>query len=157
MAILLPALSGCFSLTDGEPWPAPAFTVTDTDGIVHNLTDYRGRVLVVDIMATWCKPCQAEMPHLATIRDAYPEDQVALLSIDGDPSETRDQLAGFKRRFNAPWAFALDTDNVRGKLELTILPKLVIIDPEGNVVFENQGETYPVAMARVINRYVEGA
>ncbi len=154
--VALPAvlivLAGCLGLGAQAAWRAPDFEVTDTDGVTHNLSkDYSGRVLIVDIMATWCKPCEDEMPHLAAIRDAYPEDQVAILSIGGDRSESAAQLAAYRARFDAKWPFARDTDGIIEKLDLSILPKLVIIDPAGFVVYENQGETFPVAMTRVID------
>ena len=136
--------------------PAPPFEVVDLDGVPHNLTRYQGQVLILDLMATWCVPCIAQMEHLNDIRDAYPPEKVQILSVDTDPSETREQLLRFREQYGGErWPFAFDTDDMDAKLGVRILPKLVIIDPEGVIVFEAQGEAYPAAMARVINRYVE--
>ena len=137
--------------------PAPAFTLVDTEGQVHNLTTAEGKVLVIDLMATWCVPCIAQMEHLNALRDAYPEDQVQILSVGTDAGESEDQLLRFKEQYDGRWPFARDTDQVARKLGLRILPKLVIISPTSEIVFEAQGEVYPAAMARVINRYVEAS
>lgn len=151
------ALAGCVGSLTGvkDPWPAPDFTVTDTAGVTHNLTEYEGRVLVLDLMATWCGPCKDQMPHLKKVREAYPEDKVAILSIGSDPSESNEDLDRFMQVFDADWPIAMDTDGIARKYDMKIIPKLVVIDPDGNVVFENQRETYPAVLARVLDEHVE--
>lgn len=144
--------AGC--LGQGER-PAPAFELIDLEGNPHNLTLHEGKVIVLDLMATWCVPCIAQMEHLNVIRDAYPEEKLVILSVDTDTRETREQLERFQERYDGDWPFAFDTDEVSRKYGLRILPKLIIISPDGRIVFEAQGEAYPAAMARVINQYVE--
>lgn len=144
--------AGC--LAQG-PKPAPDFSVVDFDGVAHNLTTMKGKVVIVDLMATWCVPCIAQMDHLNTVRDAYSEEDVMILSIDTDRSDSMEMLDAWMERNNARWPYAFDSDGVAQKLGLRILPKIVIINPESEIVFETQGEAYPAAMARVINRYAE--
>lgn len=156
----LPALALALALLAAgclqqEPKPAPDFTVVDFDGNAYNLTTMKGKVVIVDLMATWCVPCIAQMKHLNVVRDAYREEDVMILSIDTDRSETMEMLEAWMERNDARWPYAFDTDRVSQKLELRILPKIVIISPESQIVFETQGESYPAAMARVINRYAE--
>lgn len=146
------ATAGCLN---EAPKPAPDFMVVDFDGYAHNLTTMQGKVVIVDLMATWCVPCIAQMEHLNTVRDAYAEEDVMILSIDTDRSESMAQLERWMDQNDARWPYAFDTDGVSQKLKLKILPKIVIIDPESRIVFETQGEAYPAAMARVINRYAE--
>lgn len=151
--VVIPLLAaGCLNQV---PKPAPDFAVVDFDGYQHNLTTMRGKVVIVDLMATWCVPCIAQMEHLNTVRDAYAEEDVMILSIDTDRSESMAQLERWMEQNKARWPYAFDTDGVAQKLKLKILPKIVIIDPESQIVFETQGEAYPAAMARVINRYAE--
>lgn len=148
VVVLGPGLAGC--LRGSEPFPGPDFAIVDTDGAPHNLSAYAGRVLILDLMATWCVPCQAEMGHLREVRAAYPESEVAILSVGTDPSESDAQLEDFRDRFGGTWPFARDTDGVSRKYELGIIPKLIVIDPQGRVVFENAGETYPAAIGQAI-------
>lgn len=154
LAIVAILTAGCLA---PRTRPAPDFIVTDFEGNVHNLTTMRGSVAIIDLMATWCVPCIAQMEHLNDIRSAYPEDRVQILSIDTDQGESMAQLQDWMTRNHARWPYAIDNDGVSQKLGLRILPKIVIIDPAGTIVFEAQGEVYPAAMARVLNRYAEPA
>lgn len=144
--------AGCLAQ---EPRPAPEFSVMDFDGNLHNLTTMQGKVVIVDLMATWCLPCVAQMKHLNTVRDAYREEDVMILSIDTDRSEGMDRLQAWMAQNNARWPYGFDSDRIAQKLEMRILPKIVIISPDSQIVFEAQGEAYPASMARVINRYAE--
>lgn len=147
-------VAGCLAQ---DTKPAPEFTVIDFDGNLHNLTTMQGKVVVVDLMATWCLPCVAQMEHLNTVRDAYREEDVMILSIDTDRSEGMDRLQTWMEQNNARWPYGFDSDRIAQKLEMRILPKIVIISPDSEIVFETQGEAYPASMARVINRYAEPA
>lgn len=151
--------SGCFASLTGDPAPKPAppFRVVDTQGAPHDLASYNGSVLVIDLMATWCVPCQAEMEHLKTVRASYPPGKLQILSIDTDSTESPEQIDAFAKRFGATWPFATDYDSIARDYGLRILPKLIIVSPDGQIVFENQGETYPAAIARVANRYIGAA
>lgn len=145
-------LAGCLNDVDK---PAPEMRIVDFEGNLHNLTTMQGKVVIIDLMATWCVPCIAQMKHLNEVRDAYAEEDVMILSIDTDRSETMDQLSRWMEQNNARWPYAFDNDNVAQKLGLRILPKIVILSPESRIVFETQGEAYPATMARVINQYAE--
>lgn len=149
------ALGGCLAALDGfpEPRPAPGFDLVATDGTRLDLSSYEGRFLVLDLMATWCIPCVAEMDHLRTVRGGYGEAELAILSVGTDASETDAHLDAFRQRHGGTWPFARDTDGVARKYGLAILPKLIVVDPAGRVVYENQGETYPAAIARIVNHY----
>lgn len=145
-------VAGCLSDVDK---PAPEMDIVDFDGNYYNLTTMQGKVVIIDLMATWCVPCVAQMKHLNEVRDAYPEDKVMILSIDTDSRESMDHLTEWMEQNNARWPYAIDNDRISQKLGLKILPKIVIISPDSRIVFETQGEAYPATMARVINNYAE--
>jgi len=67
-----------------SPRPLPALAFTDADGAAKTLADFKGRVVLLNIWATWCVPCRAEMPALDRLqaRLAGPDFQVLALSID---------------------------------------------------------------------------
>jgi peroxiredoxin len=67
-------------------FPVPKLTLTDTQGVSHSLTDYRGQVVLVNLWATWCPPCKQEMPTLQTFYDKYKDQGFTIIAInDGDP------------------------------------------------------------------------
>lgn len=69
-------------------YPAPVLALTDLDGGRHALADYRGRVVLVNLWATWCPPCRAEMPILQDFFERHGEQGFTVVAVDdGEPAE----------------------------------------------------------------------
>jgi len=118
---------------------ASSFTLTDTDGNNFSLLDFRGKVVVLDLMATWCGPCVQEIPHLKEVQQHYGDNVVILsISVGGDSEQG---LRDFKADQGATWRFAIDTDNVATKYDVLYIPTLVIIDKNGDIQFTHVGTT----------------
>lgn len=66
------------------PRPAPDTVFTSLDGKPATLADFKGRVVVMNLWATWCAPCKAEMPTLAKLQAVYATQPVAVLPISVD-------------------------------------------------------------------------
>lgn len=65
---------------------APALTLNDLGGVQHSLSDYLGQVVVVNLWATWCPPCKAEMPHLQAYYEKHRAQGFTVIAVeDGDP------------------------------------------------------------------------
>ena len=65
---------------------APELSLTGLDGASHSLADYRGQVVLVNLWATWCPPCKAEMPLLQKYFDKHKAEGFSVIAIeDGDP------------------------------------------------------------------------
>jgi len=118
---------------------APNFTLTDTDGNSFSLLDFRGKVVALDLMATWCGPCVQEISYLKEVQQHYGDDITILsISVGGDSDQ---ELRDFKADKGAPWRFAIDTDGVTTKYDVLYIPKLVIIDKNGDIQFTRVGTT----------------
>ncbi len=66
---------------------APNLTLTDLAGTQHSLADYKGQVVLVNLWATWCPPCKAEMPELQAFFDHHQSEGFMVIAIDdGDPA-----------------------------------------------------------------------
>ena len=102
-----------------------------------NLSDYRGKVVVLDLMATWCGPCISEMEHLKYIFNNYNSSEVVIMSIGVDTREDNEKLRSFKLKYGGDWIFARDIDNVGEKYDVEYIPKLVVIDKSGMIRYEN--------------------
>jgi peroxiredoxin len=131
---------------------APDFTLTDIDGNSFSLSDYYGKVIVLDLMATWCGPCITEMGHLKEIFQKYNQSDVIIMSIDIDTNENNAQIRKFKVDYGDDWIFARDIDEVGSKYGVNFIPKMVIIDREGNIAFENVGVTSSSTLSIEIDR-----
>jgi thiol-disulfide isomerase/thioredoxin len=73
---------------------APDFSLTDLKEDTFRLSDFRGKVVVLDFMATWCGPCRLQMPHFNVVRERY-DREIVLISIDVDPRESTEVLRSF--------------------------------------------------------------
>ena len=119
---------------------APEFTRTDLNGGILDLASFRGKVVLLDFWATWCAPCQVEMPAFAQWQRNYGSQglQVIGISMDDDPALAR--KLSVKLRLNYPMAMG---DEKLGELYGGVLglPLTYLIDKHGIVRAKFQGET----------------
>jgi thiol-disulfide isomerase/thioredoxin len=107
------------------------------DGEQVSLSDFRGKVVVVNVWGSWCGPCRAEAPMLARASRDLAGKGVVFLGIDSrDPS--KDAAKAFVRRFDIPYASLYDQQGAtllafRGTLTPNSVPSTVVVDPQGRV------------------------
>lgn len=116
--------------------PAPGFTGMDVEGNQHRLSDYKGKVVVVDVWNTGCKPCIAEIPYLKRLEREFEDRDVVFISysLDTDTEVWKQFLAAHQQDGNQ-WinteafksAFAKDY-NIR------FIPRFLVIGKDGNIV-----------------------
>lgn len=92
---------------DGQAPPAYAFF--DADGKTLTPADFKGKVVVMNLWATWCAPCQAEMPTLARLQQAYAGKPVQVVAVSIDKPDELAKAKAFIAK-NAPLAFYNDPD-----------------------------------------------
>ncbi len=119
---------------------APEFAIRDLDGRMVNLAAFRGKVVLLNFWATWCAPCQVEMPVFAAWQRQYAPRgfQVIGISMDDDPAPARHLVERLK--LNYPVAMGDERLGTRygGVLGL---PLTFLIDRHGVVRARFQGET----------------
>jgi thiol-disulfide isomerase/thioredoxin len=72
--------------------PAPAFDTLDLDGKPQRLADHKGQVVIVNIWATWCGPCRAEMPKLDRLYQARKDEGLAVFGISSEDADLQRQF-----------------------------------------------------------------
>ncbi len=113
-------------------YPAPELTLVDLAGKSVSLKDYLGSVVLVNLWATWCPPCQEEMPTLETFYQKYKEDGFTLLAIDQE--ETLEVVMPFVKKFGLSFPVWLDEDYQAQRAFNTMnLPSSYVIDRTGRV------------------------
>jgi len=147
--------SGAGSSSSGERVPDIAFT--DLDGDDVELSDFRGRVVVLDMMATWCPDCRAAMADLERAYDDYGS-RIELITIDIDPQETPEQLRAFKAEYRAGWRFAMDTDDQDffTTFSVKFIPRIIVIDPRGRATFSAEGAVSADELGKEIDEAAAG-
>ena len=118
--------------------PAPDFNLVDMDAVVHTLSDYRGRVVVVNFWATWCPPCREEMPAMERAWQQLRKQDVMMLAIN--VGEDEDTVFEFTANYPVEFPLLLDTTSaVISAWPVRGLPTTFVIDPEGRLVYRAIG------------------
>ena len=120
--------------------PAPDFSLTDVAGHPLHLSDYRGKVVILDFWATWCEPCKQEIPHFIDLQSKYSAQGLQILGISMDDSEppVRDFQKQFKINYPLAVGSAKLADQYGGILGL---PITFVIDRNGQIVARHIGAT----------------
>jgi thiol-disulfide isomerase/thioredoxin len=116
----------------GERQVFPEIALATSMGDSLTSAALRGRVVLVNLWASWCKPCREEMPALDTLRRALEGDAFAFLSINGDVSSK--DARRFLRDVAIDMPFALAGPNLTDKFHAPGLPYSVLLDREGRIV-----------------------
>jgi peroxiredoxin len=114
--------------------PAPAFTVQPLDGGAPvTLASLRGRVVLLNFWATWCAPCEAEMPAMQRLHDALGGTDFQLLAVSVDAS--RDDVVKFRERLALKFPIALDPEKrAADAYQSHRFPESYLIDREGRIL-----------------------
>lgn len=127
--------------------PAPAFTAPALDGGAPiTLAALRGRPVLLNFWASWCEPCQKEMPSLVTFSKEHPGMSVVGLAVNDRPGDSR----AFARKVGADFTLGIDRDaDVATDFDATIgLPITVIIDQQGRIAAKVIGPIGHTALER---------
>lgn len=121
----------------GRP-PAPAFSLVDIDGMPHSLSEYRGRVVIINFWATWCPPCREEMPSMQRAWEQIKDEGIALLAVN--VGEDEDTIFQFTANYPVTFPLLLDRDSeVIQRWPVRGLPTTFVVDPRGRIVYRAIG------------------
>ncbi len=112
---------------------APPLALKDLQGRTLRLSDYRGKVVLLNFWATWCPPCRAEVPDLVGWQREYRSRGLQVIGITYPP-QTTGEVRRFIKRLNVNYPVALGTKETKALFDQgETLPITVVIDGEGNV------------------------
>jgi len=118
----------------GRGSAAPEFTLERlSGGAPVTLSDLRGKAVLVNFWATWCKPCEDEMPAMERLYRALQAEGFELLAISVD--QDRDAVSRYRERLGLSFPILLDPDQRVARAYLTFrFPESILIDPDGVVL-----------------------
>jgi thiol-disulfide isomerase/thioredoxin len=120
---------------EGSPAPAPKVPFTDAAGRRRTLADFKGKVVVLNLWATWCAPCVAEMPTLAKLQSQSAGKPLVVVPVSLDAPEDRANAQAFLARRPPLVFYAEPTYELARAFNPSVegLPTTVLIDASGNV------------------------
>jgi peroxiredoxin len=148
--LLLLALGGCSSPAGGRSGartvkaekdrrPAPDFTLKDADGRTVRLSDYRGKVVLLNFWATWCGPCKIEIPWFIELEKENKDRGFAVLGVSMD-EDGWDAIRPFLAALRVNYRTLLGNDMVAQQFGgVDALPTTFVIDREGRIASTHVG------------------
>jgi thiol-disulfide isomerase/thioredoxin len=120
------------------------FSFIGIDGSNMRLSDYRGKIVILDMWATWCQPCQYQMIELEKVYKNHSRNDLEILSIDIDSRETAQQIEQFIDQFSQfgyelNWIFGLEDTSLDEYMPSGSIPTLCIFDQKGNLYYSHKG------------------
>lgn len=120
---------------------AADFALTDLDGEIVRLSDYRGRKVLLNFWATWCPPCKAEMPHVQKFYEEERLRDVVVLGVNlTDTEKSADRVGEFTRERELTFPILLDeSGQARSLYRVRAYPTSIFIDSQGVIRGKRQG------------------
>lgn len=133
------------------------FTFTDRDGVEHRLSDFYGKPIIINFWATWCPPCQAELPYFDAASKFY-QDKIQFLMVDlvDGSYETEDSTIQFveENRYSFPLFFDSYGEG-SDAYEITAIPLTVAINSHGQIVTTHLGSMTQEELMELINQLLK--
>lgn len=129
------------SKQEAKKYPAPDFTVFDSQGNKVKLSYFAGKPVVLNFWASWCPPCKAEMPIFNEVY-ADSKDDIVFLMVDLVDGQRETQAKGQNYVEDQGFAFPIyfDTEQQAAvAYGISSIPTTLFIDSDGNIITSNQG------------------
>jgi peroxiredoxin len=126
--------------------PAPSFTLPQLGGGTIDLDQYRGQVVLLNFWATWCEPCQRELPALQAAHERYGTEGLVIIGVNLADDELRqgttpEQIRAFLDQYEVTFPIALDVEGkTTDAYRVFPLPTSFFIDPTGQIRYVHVSE-----------------
>lgn len=137
--------------------PSPLFNLADTSGNFHQLANMKGKVIYIDLWASWCGPCKEETPYLKNIYEKLKtNDKVQIISIAAFDANNRTRRYDIIKKDEMNWLQLEDKDDSFAKSYLAnSIPRFIIIDKQGKIVDSDAVRpSEPEKLMAILNREI---
>lgn len=115
---------------------APDWVLLNSDKMERKLSDFKGKVVLLDFWATWCPPCLRAQPFLQGIHEKY--DDVVVIGMDFNERKRVD-LNTYKAKRNISYEMMYNSEKIGRLYKINVLPTLYIIDKSGKIAYSSFG------------------
>ncbi len=138
---------------------APKLSLPDLEGQKRQLSQLKGKVVVVNFWATWCGPCKAEMPVFTKVHAEYRDRGVEFIGAANETKASRDKVREFVSRLEIQFPIWLEmsADHMEAFGLGDGLPGTVVVDQQGKVAARIKGVTDATQLREVIDRLLHEA
>jgi len=146
------------TLTEVTPYDAPAFTLNDLTGQPVSLSDYKGKVVLVNFWGTWCDPCKEETPALERAYQQLKDEGLVIVGVDLLNSERSmnrglDEVKAFAALYGVSYPMVLDeSGSVAQAYAIAPIPTSYFIDQQGKVRYIRVGQLSASDVERAFRR-----
>ena len=133
---LVLGLGACAKRPTGPAGPvSPAGWTLDNNQRAR-LSDYKGKVVVLDFYATWCEPCRAETPHLVQLQRQYAAQGLQVIGLNVGGEDDRAQVPAYAKQFGIQYPLAFPDDELADAYlgDNQNIPQSFVFDRSGNLV-----------------------
>ena len=133
--IVLAVLLGCTRSDErpaGASGDAPNFKLQNLDGKTVQLSDLKGKPVVLDFWATWCQPCRDSIPGMEKLHKDYAGKGLVILSVSLDGGAIEDVRA-FQKEYGMTYPVLMGTEEVAAEYSVRTIPMMVVIDKAGKI------------------------
>jgi len=133
---------------------APKLALRDLNGKKRRLEQLEGKLVVVNFWATWCGPCQGEMPAFSEVHSEYRDRGVEVIGAANEAMSARDSVADFVRRLEIGFPIWMEAsaDHMEAFGVGIALPATVIVDRQGRVAARIVGATDAAHLRSILDR-----
>jgi len=124
--------------------PVPAYSAVSLGGDSVSLAAHRGKVVLMNVWATWCHPCRDEIPELQAIHEQYAARGLELVGVSVDTESADDAIRAFMRDFRMTYPVWRDpAERVSAQFHIVGVPATFLIDREGVLRWRKTGPIQP--------------
>jgi thioredoxin-like negative regulator of GroEL len=139
-------------------WPHAAMARDDTSitaaALVDRISQARGKFVVINFWASWCRPCRQEIPELITLRRDISDEDLLLIGVSVD--QTPGDFFRFIKQMPFNYPVFLGGADVAGLFSVSSIPKMVVFDRSGEMIHSSEGYMPADELRQLLSRPAKG-